>query len=195
MDMGREKIGKEEFALLEEINIGDALFGFFTSGGSTHIMRRQARRAAYQRIKAQRARIIEHRLKRMEAKNLIKFVSGSQGEQQPKLTSKGLLQVDRESLLTHYAGYQHSSTYVWDGVWRIVMFDIPQESKQYRRDIRLILQACGFVQVQKSVYTAPYPCKELSEFLKRNRSLGSYVHIIRGQYVGDDKKLKAQFGL
>ncbi|KKP31937.1 MAG: hypothetical protein UR22_C0017G0001, partial [Parcubacteria group bacterium GW2011_GWC2_32_10] len=49
---------------------------------------------------------------------------------------------------------------VWDGKWRIVIFDIPENQRRVERNaLRGKLQNLGFYQIQKSVWAYPYPCE------------------------------------
>jgi DNA-binding transcriptional regulator PaaX len=189
----KQRLGKQEMALLEEISMGDAIFGFLTSGGSTTIANRQARRRAKRRADIAQEQALRNRLVGLEKKNLIKLEATHDGQQRAYLTDQGKAHAAKQTLVKQYAQYQKD--FNWDGIWRIVMFDIPQERKAYRWELRHLLQECGFIQVQQSVYAAPYPCKELREYIARNRMIGSYVHIIKGEYVGDDTHLHKEFGL
>src|SRR3989338_118105 len=50
---------------------------------------------------------------------------------------------------------------IWDGKWRIVIFDIPENERRRMRDaMRQKLQKIGFYQMQKSVWVFPYPCEK-----------------------------------
>lgn len=46
----------------------------------------------------------------------------------------------------------------WDGIWRIVIFDIPNKKTNARDALRFKLRDLGFYQLQKSVWVFPYPC-------------------------------------
>jgi DNA-binding transcriptional regulator PaaX len=190
----REKIGKEELALLEDVRLGDLFLGFLTSAGSTYLMHKGARRFAYDRMKKEQQQQIIKRLQRLEKKNLITFEQTDKDKQIIRLTNKGQAQLGKQDVVQQYRTYQNEQ-YQWDGIWRIVMFDIPQENKTHRHELRRLLQACGFRQVQKSVYVAPYPCKPLRDYISRNRNIGSYIHLIKGEYVGDDERLRKEFCL
>ncbi len=55
----------------------------------------------------------------------------------------------------------------WDGKWRIIIFDIPEESSKHRDFLRRKLKWFGFKELQKSVWIIPYDArKEFEEFLK-----------------------------
>jgi len=55
----------------------------------------------------------------------------------------------------------------WDGKWRVIIFDIPEESSRHRDFLRRKLKWFGFKELQKSVWFIPYDAqKEFEEFLK-----------------------------
>lgn len=53
----------------------------------------------------------------------------------------------------------------WDGLWRLVMFDIPEKNRKARNALRFALQKMGLAQVQKSVFIYPYPCNKEVDFV------------------------------
>jgi len=52
----------------------------------------------------------------------------------------------------------------WDGRWRIVFFDIPEKFRERRDIFRNFLKQLGFIEIQKSVWVHPYPCKDQIDF-------------------------------
>ncbi|OHA60815.1 MAG: CRISPR-associated endonuclease Cas2 [Candidatus Vogelbacteria bacterium RIFOXYD1_FULL_51_18] len=52
----------------------------------------------------------------------------------------------------------------WDGLWRIVFFDIPEKFRERRDAFRNFLKQLGFIEIQKSVWVHPYPCKDQIDF-------------------------------
>ena len=57
----------------------------------------------------------------------------------------------------------------WDGIWRIVVFDVPEKSRGVRNLLRSNLITLGYVPWQKSVWISPLPHeKEVTKFLKEN---------------------------
>jgi len=45
----------------------------------------------------------------------------------------------------------------WDGLWRLVLFDIPEERRADRRHLRRYLRSRGFGYLQNSVWLSPHP--------------------------------------
>ena len=58
---------------------------------------------------------------------------------------------------------------IWDGKWRIVTYDIPEENKKTRDRLRTLLGRCRFKQLQKSVWISPFDVLgEIEEFATDN---------------------------
>ena len=47
----------------------------------------------------------------------------------------------------------------WDGVWRVLIFDIPELTRAVRNLFRNKIQELGFYVLQKSVYVTPVACE------------------------------------
>lgn len=63
----------------------------------------------------------------------------------------------------------------WDKKWRIVMFDIPENSRGARDHIRRLLKELGFKQLQLSVWVHPLPC--LDHFNTIEKAYGIDGHL------------------
>ena len=48
----------------------------------------------------------------------------------------------------------------WDKIWRVVFFDIPEENRVARDALRRKIRELGFVEIQKSIFAFPYPCRD-----------------------------------
>ena len=66
----------------------------------------------------------------------------------------------------------------WDGVWRLIIFDIPEKYRARRRDFQEKLKHMGCYQLQKSVWTHPFPCEKEIEMLKDFLHIKPYVDIL-----------------
>ena len=57
---------------------------------------------------------------------------------------------------------------VWDGKWRIVVWDIPEKRRAARDLLRFKLKMLGFKLLQKSIWVCKKNCtKELKDFIRR----------------------------
>lgn len=83
----------------------------------------------------------------------------------------------------------------WDGKWRMLIFDIPENRRRSRAQIRLTLADLGFYRLQDSVWVYPYDCEDFIAVLKIDMHLGKDALYVIADKIENDKKLKSQFGL
>src|SRR3989338_324007 len=81
----------------------------------------------------------------------------------------------------------------WDGVWRIVIFDIPDRHKWARDTLRKQLKVMGFHQMQKSVFVSAFPCEEEINFLISLLNISGYIRIIIAKSILHDNDLREFF--
>ncbi len=86
-------------------------------------------------------------------------------------------------------------TGAWDGIWHLVMFDIPNKHKWARDALRGRLQAMGLYRMQESVFVSPYPCKEEVLFLTDLLSVHQYVRLVATKEIFGDTDLCDYFAL
>lgn len=84
----------------------------------------------------------------------------------------------------------------WDGKWRVILFDIPQEMSRQRVALRRKLRWLGLSPLQKSVFVFPYPCaEEVGEFASR-LEVTDYIDIITAGSLGHrEREIRKIFGL
>lgn len=119
---------------------------------------------------------------------LARFIDDGEGLRMG-ITEKGRRQILRSSL-DRLAPQQEER---WDGIWRIVIFDIPDKHKAEREGFRDRLCQLRMYCMQESVFVTPYPCEREVEFLIYAFSIASYVRIIRTRELFDDDDLKERF--
>jgi len=83
----------------------------------------------------------------------------------------------------------------WDKKWRIVIFDIPEKYKRAREALRDKLAELGFIQLQKSVWILPYPCKDTIDFIVEIFEIRRFVLYLEVTSITNEAKLKLQFKL
>jgi len=83
----------------------------------------------------------------------------------------------------------------WDGIWRIVMFDIPNRHKWARDTLRQRLKLMGFYQMQESVFVSPYPCHEEIKFLISLLNVNDYIRLVETSAISHDEDLREFFSL
>lgn len=85
---------------------------------------------------------------------------------------------------------------LWDGKWRLVMFDVPEPRKSVRNQLRLLLQSAGLVRLHDSVWVHPYPCDELVTLVKAHlKNTKGEIHYFTGNLIESDKYLRDMFDL
>ncbi len=101
------------------------------------------------------------------------------GKDKYEFTEKGRTWF-RGVLIKHYVNLGVK----WDGKWRILIFDIPQELHNKRNRLRTKLKFLGFYMLQKSVFTFPYPCEDELVGYCNNLNISDYVNIITAENLG-----------
>ncbi|MBI2618345.1 hypothetical protein HYW58_02755 [Candidatus Kaiserbacteria bacterium] len=85
---------------------------------------------------------------------------------------------------------------VWDGRWRVVIFDIRDSHKLKRDALRRVLQRSGFKLLQKSVWIYPFDCTEEISYVKDFFNIDDKeCRILTVSDIGDDKDVRKEFGV
>jgi len=66
----------------------------------------------------------------------------------------------------------------WDGNWRIIILDLPEERKSEREALRYLLKKAGFVCLKNSVWILMYPYEYLFTNIKNDLGFSSEMMII-----------------
>lgn len=128
-------------------------------------------------------------LRRLHRLKMIELREDHERQLIAKLTAKGEVVLKREEI----EKLKIAKPVKWDGLWRIVAFDIPTEKKISRDYFRNHLYSLGFYQIQKSVFVYPYPCEreiqELCEFYEIERT----VLLMLATYLGGQEVAVRRF--
>lgn len=128
-------------------------------------------------------------LKRLHKQRMINFSEKPDGTIKLELVEKG-----SERILQYK--FEEMNILIpeqWDGLWRIVIFDIPDKNKQAREALRVKLKILGFYKFQESIFIHPYDCKNEIDFIKELYSIGPFVKFIIARDIDDDFKLRKIF--
>lgn len=82
---------------------------------------------------------------------------------------------------------------VWDGKWRLFIFDIPEKYRSQRDLMRKKLKELGLYNIQRSVFAYPYDCRKELAFLAGYYNLGSYTTYGEVTNIDIDKELRKCF--
>ncbi|RJQ35754.1 hypothetical protein C4568_00380 [Candidatus Parcubacteria bacterium] len=83
----------------------------------------------------------------------------------------------------------------WDGRWRLLIFDIPEQRKGQRDLVRRTLIQIGFVRLQDSVWLYPYDCEDIIVLLKADFRIGKNLLYIIADTIENDTEYRALFNL
>ncbi len=134
---------------------------------------------------AKKRGVLRSTIKRLEKQKLISWKE-EDGELQLTLEEKGKKRV----LSYRIDGLTLKNNGKWDGFWRVVIFDIPEENRNAREFFREKLKDLGFQQLQKSVFVTRLECKDEVDFLRHSMEVAPYVSYILAKDISSlEKKL------
>lgn len=112
-------------------------------------------------------------LKGLREAGLVEHISSGQNEY-ARLTKDGRkkmysLKLDAENTLV-------STT--WDGFWRMVILDMPEDRKNERESLRYLLKKAGFICLKNSVWISPHPFEHLFINIKKDLGLTTEMMIL-----------------
>ncbi len=81
----------------------------------------------------------------------------------------------------------------WDNKWRLVLFDIPEHRRAGRRVLISKLKAIGFLQLQRSVWVHPLPCRAEIEVITHHYNIARYVSYIDATGIDNHDVLVKKF--
>lgn len=76
----------------------------------------------------------------------------------------------------------------WDGFWRIILLDLPENRKSERESLRYLLKKAGFVCLKNSAWISPYPFEHLFTNIKKDLGLTTEMMIIVTQFLDEETK-------
>jgi phenylacetic acid degradation operon negative regulatory protein len=109
------------------------------------------------------------------------------GEVKLELTSKGKWETSIRSSHKDLEGK------TWDGVWRIVVFDVPEAKSKLRTELRRAMRMYGFVMLQRSVWVYPHACDDFISLIKSHLGISHDVLYLTATYIENDTYLRREF--
>lgn len=134
-------------------------------------------------------------IKKLKFKKYIKVVKKDENKEgaifEICLEKQGSQKVVRES----FGDLTITKPAQWDGVWRIVVFDIPERHKWAREGFRDKLKQLNFYQIQDSVFAFPYDCRREIEFICSVFSISDYIRYLEVKTLFFDNDLRDFYGI
>src|SRR3954468_2750939 len=100
------------------------------------------------------------------------------------LTPRGVSRVD-EAARRIYKLTSHE----WDKKWRVIMYNIPEEKRQIRDELRKELMWIGFGSLSNGCWISPNNFKKEINLLISKYNIEEYVHLFLSEYVGPQSNL------
>jgi len=124
---------------------------------------------------------ITRSLKGLQEAGLIEQISSPQNDY-ARLTKEGKkkmhsLKLDNENTLVNTS---------WDGYWRIIILDLPENRKNEREALRYLLKKANFVCIKNTVWISPYPYEYLFINIKKDLNLSTELMIIVTDKLDED---------
>lgn len=113
------------------------------------------------------------------------------GKEMIEITESG----KKRSLQYDFEDMKIGTSKSWDGIWRIVTYDISEMRKRGRDQLVIKLKELGFYPYQKSIFISPFKCKDEIDFMKEHLFLGDNIHYIEAMHIDNAEDLKKHFGI
>jgi len=84
---------------------------------------------------------------------------------------------------------------VWDGKWRLIIYDISAKKEYFQQLFRKTIKKLGLYQLQHSVYLTPFACQKQIGFLREYFGIKDEVVYLVVEKLENDKKYKRYFDL
>ena len=123
----------------------------------------------------------KRQLQYAKARGYFSFERMPDGTERISITKKGL-EIVHEATLNRM---RIKKTGQWDGIWRIVIFDIPRRHNAVRNVLRARLKLLGMHKLQESVFVSPYPCEEEIGLWASLYNAQSFIRIIHANAISN----------
>ncbi len=133
--------------------------------------------------------LLKRNIKRLQNQKVIEIIAEN-GEEIIKLTQKG-----KTRFLKFRLEDLSIKGKVWDGKWRLVIYDISHLKRTQQDQFRRILKQMNFLALQESVYLTPLKCEEAIEYLREYFDLSKEVILIEASKLENERYYKEYFGI
>lgn len=76
----------------------------------------------------------------------------------------------------------------WDGFWRIILLDLPENRKNERESLRYLLKKAGFMCLKNSAWISPFPYEHLFTNIKKDLGLTTEMMIIVTEIIDEESR-------
>lgn len=82
---------------------------------------------------------------------------------------------------------------VWDGKWRLIIFDVPEDIRDRRDFLRRELSGFGLHQLQRSVWVTPHELPESFFEIMDELEIGEHLRLVTAEAIRGDHDLRSLF--
>ncbi len=133
---------------------------------------------------------VKRNISSLLAHGLIEQVKRKNGSVEIRLTEKGVWETTIRRII-----FPDPKQKKWDGKWRLVIFDIVEQKRTVRNELRRAMLCYGFTMIQKSVWVYPYPCDEFIKLIKGHLGIAPDVLYVIADSIENQKHLEKHFKL
>ncbi len=181
------KIGPIGTALLGVLAVGTLVTALAILPSVAHIIAPFLKNKKYSAKQA-----ITRNLESFIKSGLVEQIKNERGDLVLQLTKRGRW----EALLRHQSlPSKDSQVKDWDKIWRMVIFDVPNERGRTRSELRRALHMYGFKPIQKSVWVYPHECDAFIALLKSHIGMKNNILYLKVSYIENDRHLRKEFRL
>lgn len=148
-------------------------------------------RAAGEEWKNINRQTLKRSLRSLQNSKLLKEKRRADGTVTLELTEAGKRQARYWSIFGQ--GIKIRKQKSWDKLWRVVMFDIPEENRRFRNILRSHLKTIGFRELQHSVFIFPYACEKEIACLVDLYAANKYVRVLTVKTIDNETELSRHF--
>lgn len=133
---------------------------------------------------------VKRAINSLARKKLIKIIDKG-GEQVVEITEAG----QKKTLKYKFEEMFIERPPKWDGMWRVVMFDIPEKHKQGRDALNIKLREMEFYPLQKSVFVFPFKCRDELDFICELFGIRDFVYYFAAKSIDNEERMKRYYNL
>lgn len=101
-----------------------------------------------------------------------------------RITKKGKTRLD----VMRLSGEDALMSRTWDGSWRIIILDLPEDRKSEREALRYLLKKANFTCIKNTVWVSPHPYEHLFQNIKKDLGLTTELMIIVTDKLDEETK-------
>ncbi|MGB3023993.1 MAG: hypothetical protein WBB39_04300 [Candidatus Saccharimonadales bacterium] len=82
---------------------------------------------------------------------------------------------------------------MWDGIWRVIIYDIPKKKSAARHGLAATLRSAGCFLLQKSTWITPFDCRDTIASIAAEYNVDEFVSYMEVIRLDNDVVLRRRF--